>query len=205
MSNTDDGTHALSASRRNVVRGAAWSVPVVAVATTAPAFAASPVPCPVVPGSAQWTATTGTGSLSSKNDTYSWDTSQDKWIVFKDASTAGSATFQTRSPAIAVTAGSTITGTFQLWWGYGNNNANTSNPSTFDILVNNTVVKSIATRTPGAGTVGSYNSQSFTYTVPAGTTSAVITYRFVVPATTQSRNADDDIVATRLSFGNCVR
>lgn len=38
------GTEAqgLRASRRNVVRGAAWSVPVVAVATAAPAFAASP-------------------------------------------------------------------------------------------------------------------------------------------------------------------
>lgn len=33
--------HGLRASRRNVVRGAAWSVPVVAVAATAPAFAAS--------------------------------------------------------------------------------------------------------------------------------------------------------------------
>lgn len=38
------GTEAqgLRASRRNVVRGAAWSVPVIAVATAAPAFAASP-------------------------------------------------------------------------------------------------------------------------------------------------------------------
>lgn len=37
------GTEArgLRASRRNVVRGAAWSVPVIAVATAAPAFAAS--------------------------------------------------------------------------------------------------------------------------------------------------------------------
>ena len=32
----------VSPSRRSVVRGAAWSVPVVAVAATAPAFAASP-------------------------------------------------------------------------------------------------------------------------------------------------------------------
>lgn len=38
------GTEAqgLRASRRNVVRGAAWSVPVIAVATAAPAYAASP-------------------------------------------------------------------------------------------------------------------------------------------------------------------
>lgn len=35
-----------SPSRRTVVRGAAWSVPVIAVATAAPAFAASP--CPTV-------------------------------------------------------------------------------------------------------------------------------------------------------------
>lgn len=35
-------TDLVNPSRRSIVRGAAWSVPVVAVATTAPAFAASP-------------------------------------------------------------------------------------------------------------------------------------------------------------------
>lgn len=32
-------------TRRNIVRGAAWTVPVIAVAATAPAFAASPINC----------------------------------------------------------------------------------------------------------------------------------------------------------------
>ena len=36
------GEAALGTTRRTLVRGAAWSVPVVAVAATAPAFAASP-------------------------------------------------------------------------------------------------------------------------------------------------------------------
>ncbi len=41
----DQGAHAsLSTTRRTVVRGAAWSVPVLAVAATAPAYAASPCP-----------------------------------------------------------------------------------------------------------------------------------------------------------------
>lgn len=42
MTNLDDQLTGLQTSRRSVVRGAAWSVPVVAVAATAPAFAASP-------------------------------------------------------------------------------------------------------------------------------------------------------------------
>jgi hypothetical protein len=37
-------------SRRRLVKGAAWSVPVVAVASVAPAYAASPGTCPTVTG-----------------------------------------------------------------------------------------------------------------------------------------------------------
>lgn len=42
MTTTDRTHEGLQASRRSIVRGAAWSVPVVAVSTAAPAFAASP-------------------------------------------------------------------------------------------------------------------------------------------------------------------
>ncbi len=60
------GTEAqgLRASRRNVVRGAAWSVPVVAVATAAPAFAASP--CDAQSYRLNWGNTTGQ-TVYSKN------------------------------------------------------------------------------------------------------------------------------------------
>lgn len=42
VNNQIDVDERMRTSRRNIVRGAAWSVPVVAVAATAPAFAASP-------------------------------------------------------------------------------------------------------------------------------------------------------------------
>lgn len=43
-------------SRRTVVKGAAWSVPVIAVSAAAPAMAASVAPCPTIPdfGSFVW-------------------------------------------------------------------------------------------------------------------------------------------------------
>ncbi|CAB4937741.1 unannotated protein [freshwater metagenome] len=59
------GTEAqgLRASRRNVVRGAAWSVPVIAVATAAPAFAASP--CDVNSYTLDWSGGTSASGLTS--------------------------------------------------------------------------------------------------------------------------------------------
>lgn len=55
MTNLDDQMTGLQTSRRSVVRGAAWSIPVVAVAATAPAYAASP--CDPRPGTVLlWTA-----------------------------------------------------------------------------------------------------------------------------------------------------
>lgn len=44
MSRTDRTLTSVQPSRRTVVRGAAWTVPVVALAVTAPAYAASPCP-----------------------------------------------------------------------------------------------------------------------------------------------------------------
>lgn len=49
-----------SHSRRTVVRGAAWSVPVIAVATAAPAFAASPCATKTALMPVTWAASTGT-------------------------------------------------------------------------------------------------------------------------------------------------
>lgn len=56
---------ALRPTRRSIVRGAAWSVPVVAVAATAPAFASS-------------TATTGFAGIAGTAE--KWGTSQDKHV-----------------------------------------------------------------------------------------------------------------------------
>jgi hypothetical protein len=47
-------------NRRTIVRGAAWTLPVVAVASTAPAFAAS-TDAPVIPGAGSFTVCRDTG------------------------------------------------------------------------------------------------------------------------------------------------
>jgi hypothetical protein len=47
-------------NRRTIVRGAAWTIPVVAVASTAPAFAAS-TDAPTVPGASSFTVCRDTG------------------------------------------------------------------------------------------------------------------------------------------------
>jgi hypothetical protein len=56
------------ASRRTVVRGAAWTVPVIAVATTAPAFAASP--CDAISGVVDWSQVGRLNRVSSTSATY---------------------------------------------------------------------------------------------------------------------------------------
>lgn len=60
MTNLDDQLTGLQTSRRSVVRGAAWSVPVVAVAATAPAYAASP--CDPIARTIDWGTTQYTRS-----------------------------------------------------------------------------------------------------------------------------------------------
>lgn len=58
-----------SPSRRTVVRGAAWSVPVVAVATAAPAFAASPCTAKTALLPVTWSATSTTTSQTGTTTT----------------------------------------------------------------------------------------------------------------------------------------
>jgi hypothetical protein len=44
MSSANEAAQSVKTGRRNVVRGAAWTIPVVAISATAPAFATSPTP-----------------------------------------------------------------------------------------------------------------------------------------------------------------
>lgn len=55
-------------SRRTLVRGAAWSVPVVSIAAAAPAFAASP--CDSIPGVIDWAVTGRYSRVSASVATY---------------------------------------------------------------------------------------------------------------------------------------
>ena len=183
------------------MRGAAWSVPVVSLAAAAPAFAASPIACPIVPPSGSWTTTTN-GTLGSfTSGGFAWE--DDKWVVFRDnGSNAAPLTFTSTSPAMTVVPGATYEISFPFWWGFGNGNANSSTAGTFDVLFNNASQKSLTTRTAAAGTPSVWATQNFTYVVPAGTTSVTIAYRYVL--TPRSLAASDDIVVGRLSFTDCT-
>jgi hypothetical protein len=59
-------------SRRTVVRGAAWSVPVVAVAATAPAFAASPNVAVLQTGCSTFTDALGNCGLLTRQARLTW-------------------------------------------------------------------------------------------------------------------------------------
>lgn len=204
----DTATQPMRSTRRNVVRGAAWSVPVIATAATAPAFAASPIVCPTLPAQSGW-ATTTSGTLgAASSGGYAWDNGQ--WIVYRDnGSTSAPLTFTSTSPSMTVVPGATYQISFPFWWGYGNNNQSQSTGGTFDVLINGVSRRSLTTRTsavdgnPGAGGVqtGS-SSQSFTYQVPVGTTSVTVAYRYVL--TPRTLQASDDIIVGRLSFNSCT-
>lgn len=68
MTTTDRQHDGLQASRRTIVRGAAWSVPVVAAATAAPAYAASP--CDAITRTMDWGNTTQYSRASATNASY---------------------------------------------------------------------------------------------------------------------------------------
>ncbi|NRD08994.1 hypothetical protein [Rathayibacter agropyri] len=75
--------------RRTLVEGAAWSIPVVAVALATPAAAASTAfVCPSVPASSGWTGAQGITGDSSGPGKYYWN--QEQWDNGKDATQSGS-------------------------------------------------------------------------------------------------------------------
>lgn len=71
--------------RRTLVEGAAWSIPVVAVALATPAAAASsPFVCPSVPASSGWTSPQGIKGDSTGTGNYGWN-SKEQWDNGKEA------------------------------------------------------------------------------------------------------------------------
>ncbi|SEC19604.1 hypothetical protein SAMN04489844_1857 [Nocardioides exalbidus] len=109
---------ALRPSRRAIARSAVWTVPVIAVAATAPAFAASPCDCagfsvPAFPAS----GTLGNGwSLSSNNVSSGGGTDRfenGSFVTVEDSTRYDTRTV-TASRSICVTAGKTYR--FQYSW-----------------------------------------------------------------------------------------
>ena len=174
----------------------------VVVSATAPAFAASPVVCPIVPSGGSWSPTTFTGTLATKADSYGWD--DGSWVVYRDnGSTTQPLVFTSSSPSIPVAPSATYRGSFAYTWGYGNGQASQSAQGTFQILINNVVVKTLSR----PGTPLTTTAQPVTYMVPSRTTSIVVTYRYIISAQGSSPNtrpASDDITAGRFIFTQCT-
>lgn len=104
---------AVRPSRRDVVRGGLWSVPVVAAAAAVPRAAASQVPCRQVPADSAWTTSTvqGTGNGA----TNSWGSNaQGRYFQFQqDGTSAVPFVLRLRSN-VTVVAGRTYRFTFRV-------------------------------------------------------------------------------------------
>ncbi|WP_157975626.1 hypothetical protein [Brachybacterium sp. YJGR34] len=76
--------------RRALLRGVAWTAPVVGIAVAAPAIAASLQECPTLPAAEEWETTMPSGALDAETDTSttSWQNRDgvDTWISQRNSS-----------------------------------------------------------------------------------------------------------------------
>jgi hypothetical protein len=206
MSSVTTSVDHVRASRRAVVRGAAWTVPVIATVATAPAFAASPIPCPVIPPARDWDGTTWRGTPSAQADSNDWNKGNNKWVIWKDnASTRQSLTFETLSPYIPVRPGATYEGSYTFWFQYGNQKSVESSAGTFRMYINGVQVgAALSTKAPGMGSPLTTTTKTFSYKVPADTKQIVIMYRYEIAARSDRRQVvSDDIEVGVPTFGTC--
>lgn len=194
--------------RRTVTRAVAWTMPAIAASAPVPAFAASPITCPAMPPGTTWTTTTSGTLGPAATGSYGWDTNN-KFVNYCDNGSTTSPLTITSTTTIPVVPGATYSISFRFSWGYGGGSPLMSTQGTFSVLFNGVVQKSLTTRTAAvdanAGSIGvqpGATTQSFTYTVPSGTSSLTVTYRYVVTARTLPAN--DDIIVDMLNFNSCT-
>ena len=195
--------------RRTIVKGVAWSIPVIAATAATPLASASITPvCPTVSQSdfGGWVNQgaplfSGTGKQNT-----GWFRTFNGLTGFLSMTDSGDWCGACNSPlayvitdvVIPVTAGTTYTFAIQGVGGYGNdnNNANTRWQGV-DILVNGVTMWSGTTRdalTPGLG----IQNIVFSYVAQPGQTSITLTYKFRIPPRPRqdALGANDDILLT---------
>lgn len=172
-----------------MARAAAWSVPVIAVAPAAPAFAASP--CTFSwPNGSGWT-TVASGSPKTGSTLPGWRPGGQSFWAYLDGSTAGNGIHTSTSPTVQWDVGRTYYFTVTIKWGYGNGSAGASVGAEFRIRMGGTTVLDLTTRTEAVGSTPGTRTYSFSYTPtqPTGT----IEYRAVAYRTQSSgRTGSDD-------------
>ncbi|WP_181026642.1 hypothetical protein [Rathayibacter rathayi] len=161
---SEDGLH-----RRTIMKGAAWTVPVVAVSVATPAAAAStPFVCPTVPASSDWTGPAGITGSTSGTGSYQWN--KNEWENTKDATTANSLSYYIEFSFKGVAGHNYIFN----WSAYANGIGNNVSYVAYDTIINGTTVNTASTDgNAGAGvsyldpTTQTPTSASYTFTPTA--------------------------------------
>ncbi|PRY56680.1 hypothetical protein BCF74_11875 [Knoellia remsis] len=195
-------------TRRAVTRGLAWSVPVVAVAGAATAFAASPIACPTLTAGTGWT-TTYTGTLGpNSSGGQGWDAGNTTFSVYRDNGSSTAPLTITSTATFDVVVGATYDVSFLFNWGYGNGVASQSTGGTFTLTINDVPVKTLTTRTAAVDGNTSVNgvqpgTTTQTFTLKPTTSTIKVTYEYTI--TPKTEQANDDINVSSLNFTKCVR
>ncbi|WP_299443143.1 hypothetical protein [uncultured Phycicoccus sp.] len=173
-------------SRRAVARGAAWSVPVIAVGAAAPAMAASPTPCPTLPA---FSATDGwviseAGTPTAGSARFASGT----FVVDSDAQPLSSYS-ASASHSLDVVNGQSYT--FQYSW-----TALTSNPNpmTSELLIDGTLVPGSLVDTTTSGPGGSVSA---TYVASA---TGTVTVAVRMSTSDSSFESGDDITVGAITI-----
>lgn len=197
-------------NRRTVLHGAAWSLPVIAVAVATPLAAASEVfVCPVLAPAGTWTwqvpvsgtlRTGNNGQAAVRNGAHG----QEFYVSHEAAASTGSVVIRV-STVLEVVAGHTYDFSFFFGANYGNLVESTSVRSAVRLDVGTTTLFNGSTRPlagntliPNNTTASGYQNYGSTTRAFTATTSEMITvaYVFVMTATTAAVPAGDDIAIT---------
>ncbi|WP_018158211.1 hypothetical protein [Demetria terragena] len=209
-------------SRRTIAKGAAWAVPVLAVASTAPAAAASEPECPSVAPGSEWQTVRSGRARANEIDDFGFGKNTLTWRVFDDnfydASDANKELTIRRARTVLQTVPG-VTYTFQvktMWQNAGGiNQPDRSDQMRAQVLVDGALIfdrlTDQAVASDGLGTTpGDSSERSWTLTFVASkaqTTfemggAAMIRRR--VPNTTEWKTANDDIWITFETFLECT-
>ncbi|AZZ56874.1 hypothetical protein C5E08_13840 [Rathayibacter iranicus] len=119
-------------ARRTLVKGAAWSIPVVSLAVATPAAAASnSFVCPTVPASSGWTGASGLDGDSGGTGDYGWTSDGTSWWNTKDATRSNYFSYYIEFPFKGV-AGHNYNFS---WSAFANGSGNNVSYVAYDVLI----------------------------------------------------------------------
>ncbi len=198
--------------RRTLVTGAAWSIPVVAGATTSPMAAASP-PCPQFQSAASWQASTSGQLRTHPDPTYNNRvggtylplpvSNTNSFLSVQDRNVANGITTVQWSTVLVPVSGTAYTFTFVT-----NTSTALTDPQTLNLRINGTTRWEGITK-PAAGgptnLLSGVQTHTFTWVAPsnAAVTFAIV---FLVPGVTPNPNRTNDdirIGLPRISAAGC--